>query len=155
MADDPGSPLRVLLTLRSDFLDLVAEAHAATTGLNRGLMLLSPMDREGLREALLRPLEAVEHRFEPPELVEEMLDELEHTAGALPLLSFTAAKLWEQRDRARRALTEASYRRMGGVAGTLAGHADAVLDAMSSSERMLARAARGTPASSRSERSAT
>ncbi|WP_438000964.1 protein kinase [Sorangium sp. So ce185] len=141
VADDPGSPLRVLLTLRSDFLDLVAEAHAATTGLNRGLMLLSPMDREGLREALLRPLEAMEHRFEPPELVEEMLDELEHTAGALPLLSFTAAKLWEQRDRARRALTEASYRRMGGVAGTLAGHADAVLDAMSSSERMLARAA--------------
>ncbi|WP_437940873.1 nSTAND1 domain-containing NTPase [Sorangium sp. So ce341] len=141
VADDPGSPLRVLLTLRSDFLDLVAEAHAATTGLNRGLMLLSPMDREGLREALLRPLEAVEHRFEPPELVEEMLDELEHTAGALPLLSFTAAKLWEQRDRARRVLTEASYRRMGGVAGTLAGHADAVLDAMSSSERMLARAA--------------
>ncbi|XXT55109.1 protein kinase [Sorangium sp. So ce542] len=141
VADDPGSPLRVLLTLRSDFLDLVAEAHAATTGLNRGLMLLSPMDREGLREALVRPLEAVEHRFEPPELVEEMLDELEHTAGALPLLSFTAAKLWEQRDRARRVLTEASYRRMGGVAGTLAGHADAVLDAMSSSERTLARAA--------------
>ncbi|WP_437955588.1 protein kinase [Sorangium sp. So ce119] len=141
VADDPGSPLRVVLTFRSDFLDLITEAHAAAVGLNRGIMLLPPMDREGLREALARPLAAVEHRFEPPELVEEMLDALEHTAGALPLLSFTAAKLWEQRDRSRRLLTEVSYRRMGGIAGTLAGHADAVLNAMSSSERAMARAA--------------
>src|SRR5262249_40196674 len=133
VADDAGSPLRVVLTLRADFLERVSESHAAMIGLSRGLMLLPPMDREGLREALVRPLEGVEHRFEPAELVEEMLDTLEHTASALPLLQFTAAKLWEQRDRSRRVLTEESYRRMGGVAGALAGHAEAVLGAMSPS----------------------
>jgi WD40 repeat protein/serine/threonine protein kinase len=141
VADDPGSPLRVILAIRSDFLDRIAEAHAAMTGLSRGLMLLAPMDREGLRKALVRPLEAVEHAFERDDLVEEMLDTLEHTSAALPLLSFTAAKLWEGRDRARRLLTEASYRRLDGVIGALAGHADAVLEAMSPEERRLARAA--------------
>src|SRR5262249_1771582 len=105
------------------------------------LMLLPAMDREGLREALVRPLEVVEHRFEPPRLVDEMLDTLEHTAGALPLLQFTAARLWEQRDRSNRVLTEESYRRMGGVAGALAGHAEAVLGAMSPSDRKLSRTA--------------
>jgi hypothetical protein len=141
VGDDVGSPLRVVIAIRSDFLDRVAEARAAVSALRRGILLLPPMDREGLREALVRPLDAVEHRVEPPELVEEMLDALEHTAAALPLLSFTAARLWEQRDRARRLLTEASYRRMGGIGGALAGHADAVLGAMSPEERALARAA--------------
>jgi serine/threonine protein kinase/Tol biopolymer transport system component len=141
VVDDVGSPLRAVVAIRSDFLDRVAESHATMTGLSRGLMLLSPMDREGLREALVRPLEALEYRFEHEGLVDEILDALEHTSAALPLLQFTAAKLWECRDRGRRVLTEASYREIGGVAGTLAGHADAVLRAMTPGERKLARAA--------------
>jgi hypothetical protein len=139
VADDVGSPLRVILAIRSDFLDRVAEAHAARTGLGRGLLLLARMDREGLREALERPLAAVEYRFEHGALVEEMVSTLEHTAGALPLLQFTAAKLWDCRDRERRVLTEESYRRVGGIEGTLATHADAVLGAMSQVERKLSR----------------
>src|SRR6185369_5949545 len=106
-----------------------------------GIMLLPPMDRRGLHEALVRPLSAVDYHFEPASLVEEMLDTLEHTAGALPLLQFTAEKLWEQRSPLLRALTEESYRRIGGVEGTLAGHADAVLSVMSSEEQRRARAA--------------
>ena len=141
VADDAGSPLRVVLAIRSDFLDRVTESEAAMAGLHRGLMLLPPMDREGLREALLCPLGAVDHRFDPPELVEEMLDAVAHTPGALPLLQFTAAMLWDARDRSRRALTAEAYHRIGGVAGTLAGHAEAVLHAMSAQEQQLARAA--------------
>jgi WD40 repeat protein/serine/threonine protein kinase len=138
-ADDAGSPLRVVLTIRADFLDRVTEAHAAMIGLGRGMWLLPPMEREGLREALVRPLSDLGYHFEPPELVEQMLDALDHTSGALPILSFTAAKLWEQRDRTRRVLTEESYRSIGGIAGTLAGHADAVLGAMSAEERKICR----------------
>ena len=76
------------LELRSDFLDRLAEAGTELSALHdgHGLLLLPPMDRDGLREALVRPLEAVEHRFEPPALVEQMLDALEHTRAALPLL---------------------------------------------------------------------
>ncbi|WP_437489026.1 protein kinase [Sorangium sp. So ce1014] len=139
VADDMASPLRVVIALRSDFLDRMTEAHAAMAEFGRGLMLLPPMDREGLREALMRPLGALEYRFESPGLVEDMLDTLEHTAGALPLLQFTSARLWERRDRARHLLTDVSYRQMGGVAGALASHADTVLGAMSPSERKLVR----------------
>src|SRR5262249_49783747 len=126
-ADDAGSPVRVVLAIRSDFLDRLAEGNAILRTLHQGLLLLRPVDRTGLRDALVRPLAAVEHRFEPPALVDEMLDALPHTAAALPLLSFTAARLWEQSDRARHALTAASYRQLGGLGGALSGHADAVL----------------------------
>jgi hypothetical protein len=140
VADDATSPLRVLVSMRSDFLDRLAEDRRLGAEITRGLVLLSPMDQAGMREALVRPVEASEHRFEPPALVDHMVDALAATPGALPLLQFTAARLWERRDRDRRLLTEASYEQLGGVAGALATHADAVLAGMSAAQQALARA---------------
>jgi WD40 repeat protein len=140
LADDATSPLRVLVSMRSDFLDRLAEDRRLGTEVTRGLVLLSPMDPAGMREALVRPVEAREHRFEPPALVDRMVDALAATPGALPLLQFTAAELWARRDRERRQLTEASYEQLGGVAGALASHADAVLAGMSAPQQAVARA---------------
>ncbi|WP_437278470.1 protein kinase [Sorangium sp. So ce375] len=139
-ADDATSPLRVLLAVRSDFLDHMAEDRHLMIDVARGLSFLPPMERESLREALTRPLEAAAYRFETAEMVEHMLDTLKHTRSPLPLLQFTAAKLWEARDRARRLLTRDSYERFGGVAGALSAHADAVLAALPSREQRLTRA---------------
>ncbi len=140
VADDASSPLRVLLTMRSDFLDRMAGDRAFMTAATRSLILLSPMDRDGLREALEKPLLANRYRFEAPGMVDKMLDELQDTAGALPLLQFTASQLWTARDRTARLITEASYQAMGGIAGTLARHADQVLAGMPTLQRKLARA---------------
>src|SRR5262249_6479883 len=59
--------------------------------------------------------------------------------GALALLSFTASKLWELRDRRFRQLTRKAYASLGGVGGALAQHAEATLDAMPSDQRRLVR----------------
>jgi WD40 repeat protein/serine/threonine protein kinase len=140
VADDASSPLRVLVSMRSDFLDRMTEDRRLGSEVTRGLVLLPPMDRDGMREALLRPVLASEHRFEPAALVDRMVDALAGTRGALPLLQFTATRLWERRDRERRLLTEVSYEQIGGVAGSLATRADAVLAGMSSGQKALARA---------------
>jgi WD40 repeat protein len=140
-ADDASSPLRVVLCVRSDFLDRFAEDGSFAAEATRGLILLPPMGSEALRDALVRPVEAAGHRFESEAMVEGMLAALAHTRGPLPLLQFTAAKLWEARDRARRLLTEASYERLGGVAGALSAHADAVLAGLSAREQRLCREA--------------
>jgi serine/threonine protein kinase len=129
VADDVAAPLRVVVSMRSDFLHHTAEdAHFAE--LSRGLVFLSPLDRDGLHEALVRPLELVGYRFETAAIVGEMLDALATTPGALPLLQFAAAKLWGARDRERRMLTLASYHAIGGISGALATHADDVIAAM-------------------------
>jgi hypothetical protein len=140
LADDATSPLRVVLSMRSDFLDRMTEDRRLGAEVTRGLVLLPPMDRDGMHQALLRPIEAAEYRFESPALVDRMVEALAATPGALPLLQFTAARLWELRDTGRRLFTEASYERLGGVAGALATHADAVLAGMSSARQVLARA---------------
>ncbi|HTN86937.1 MAG TPA: protein kinase [Sorangium sp.] len=140
VADDASSPLRVLLAIRSDFLDRLAEHRDFMISVTRGLSFLPPLERDGLREALTRPLEAAGYRFETADIVEHMLSTLESTRSPLPLLQFTAGKLWEMRDRERRLLTRASYERLGGVAGALAAHADAVLSVLPPHEQRLVRA---------------
>jgi serine/threonine protein kinase len=140
VADDATSPLRVVLSIRSDFLDRVVEHAQFVHELTRGLFFLAPPDRAGLRDALLQPAEMAGYQFEGSEMIEAMLDHLGHTPGALPLLQFAASQLWENRDRSRRLLTTNSYHRIGGIAGALASHADAVLAECTAREQTLVRA---------------
>ena len=139
VADDATSPLRVVLSIRSDFLDRVAEDPRFMTELSQGLFFLMPPGREALREALVAPAEMAGYRFESDATVEHMLAALEHTPGALPLLQFTASKLWEARDSGRKQLSDSSYRAMGGIEGALASHADAVLGELTAQAQTLAR----------------
>jgi hypothetical protein len=140
VADDAASPLRVVVSIRSDFLDRLAEHRALADRVGNGLMLVPPLDRDGLRDALIRPVEAADCRYEDPEIVEDMLAAVAAAPSSLPLLQFAAARLWTERDRDRRLLTRASYAAMGGIAGTLASHADTILGAIADRERPLVRA---------------
>ena len=138
-ADDASGPLRVIVAMRSDFLDRAAEDRHFVEELARGLVFLQPPNRIGLEQALSQPLEMLGYSFEPG-IVDSMLDTLEATPGPLPLLQFTAAKLWETRDRQHRRLTQESYRAIGGVAGALATYADEVIAGFTGNDQKLARA---------------
>jgi serine/threonine protein kinase len=127
VADDTASPLRVVLSIRSDFLDRLAEDRRFVGELAHGLFFLGPPDREGLHDAITSPARMAGFQFERAAIVDDMLEHLAATPGALPLLQFAAARLWETRDRVRRLLTQDSYAAMGGVAGALASHADLVV----------------------------
>ena len=140
VADDATSPLRVILSIRSDFLDRVAEDQQFVGELGQGLFFLGAPNREGLRDAITQPAEMAGFRFELPAIIDDMLDHLETTPGALPLMQFAAAKLWETRDVARRLLTHQSYHAMGGVAGALASHADRVVSDIGPHKAPLVRA---------------
>ena len=127
VADDTAAPLRVVVSMRSDFLDRIGEDPRFMEELSRGLVFLQPPDAAGLREALTQPIEMVGYRFEQPAMIDDMLRALAGMPGALPLLQFAAAKLWDARDRTNRLLTVASYQAIGGIQGALATHADDVV----------------------------
>ncbi len=140
IADDATSPIRVVLSIRSDFLDRVPEDERFMAELSQGLYFLTAPNHEGLRDALVQPAEMAGYRFEAPAMVDNMLEHLGATQGALPLLQFAATQLWEARDAARKLLTQSAYQSMGGIAGALASHADSVLTGMTTQERTLVRA---------------
>ncbi len=138
-ADDASSPVRVVLAMRSDFLDRVVEDSQFMNEVTRGLIIMPPMERDGLRDALVKPVESAGYQFENEDLVSEMLEALDSTPGALPLLQFAASKLWDLRDREEKLLTRARYESFGGVAGALVVHGDAVLASMSVVKLRIAR----------------
>ena len=138
-ADDPSAPVRVVLSMRADFLDRLAGHKQFLAELSRGLFFLSAPDAENLKETLVRPAELAGYAFQEDWIVDDML-QAATSKGALPLLQFAATRLWEGRDRSRRQLTVAAYEQMGGVGGAFARHADEIVAAVLPQNQGLLRA---------------
>lgn len=129
-SDDPCDPVRIIVTLRDDFIGRMV-------GL-RDVFVLRPLGAVELRCAITAPLARTVYRFESPSLVDDMMQELGEDGG-LPLLQFACRALWDARDIARQLLTHSAYRDMGGVAGALAGHADRFIAGLTPQHQGLAR----------------
>ena len=131
--------VRAVCTLRDDFLVRAEGLPALHQRIGRGLCLLTTPARAALVRTLVEPARRAGYGFDDPALPERMVDAVADHPGALALLSFTAARLWEGRDTDARRLRRQTYEDMGGVGGALAGHAEAVLAALPAEERRLVR----------------
>jgi WD40 repeat protein len=119
--------VHVLLSMRDDFLIRCSEQEAIAA-VFESLTPLTGLMAGGLRRALVEPAGRLGYRFEDGALVEEMTQSVEGSRGALPLLAFAVARLWEMRDREKNLLTRRAYEEIGGVAGALAQHAEATME---------------------------
>lgn len=124
------SQVKIVLTLRSDFEWKLKSAAFGQcfweeAQLRKFLYRLPPMTSAELRDAMVKPAWVVAYEFESEELIDRILEEINHAPGALPLLSFTLHKLYELRDKDRRLFTEHAYeKQLGGINGALSKHAD-------------------------------
>jgi serine/threonine protein kinase/WD40 repeat protein len=137
---DADPPTRVVLALRDDFLARTGELAALRDRLARAVTLLATPADDDLVRVLVEPARRAGYELDPG-LAQRMVATVAGRPGALALLSFTALRLWELRDRHFRRLTAAAYDAIGGVEGALARHAEAVLQACTSEEQRLVRTA--------------
>jgi WD40 repeat protein/serine/threonine protein kinase len=133
--------LRVVLALRDDFLCRVEQLSAWRGLLGRAVHVLGVPRAEDLERMLTAPARRRGFGFDDPALPREIVEQVADRPGALPLVAFTAAQLWEHRDQRARQLTRAAYDRIGGVTGALVQHADSVVDRMSVPDRRQVRLA--------------
>jgi WD40 repeat protein len=136
--------LRLVITLRSDF-----EPQFQDAGLkdywSTARFVVPPLTRVELREAIEEPASKRVMYFQSDDpknpLVDQLIDEVAEMPGALPLLSFTLSELYlkylRRQDDAKicgdtidRAITEADYKDLGGVARSLTQRADQEYDAL-------------------------
>ncbi|HUH01476.1 MAG TPA: serine/threonine-protein kinase, partial [Kofleriaceae bacterium] len=141
IAADAEAPVRLVFTLRDDFLIRAQSIEPLRDRLGHALQLLTQPLRNDLLRILIEPARQAGYEFEDPELPEEMVDAVADEPGGLALLSFTASKLWSKRDRHFRQLTRAGYEAIGGVGGALAMHAEATLEDMYPDQRRLVKEA--------------
>lgn len=120
--------LHLVVTVRSDF-----DARFRSTALTdwsraESRFRIDPMSREDLRAVIEMPA-AKQVLFFDDRLVEQLLDEVAATPGALPLLSFALSEMYLQYLKGpmvEREITEEEYVRTGGVVGALRRRADKV-----------------------------
>ena len=128
----------MVVTLRSDFLGAFAAVPELTSAL-RSVLMLRPLGRAAIEEALTAPLARVDYAVDDPSLPARIAAELDGQASALPLFQFACQALWERRDTGWRMVLRREYDAMGGAVGALATHAERLVSDLLPDDRRLTR----------------
>ncbi len=124
--------IHVVITLRLDFEAQFQNSVLKDYWNDDTRFVVPPMTQDELREVIEKPaLEKVLY-FDPPSLVDELINEVVQMPGALPLLSFTLSELYLKysgdRTRDNRALTKQDYEELGRVVGSITKRANKEYD---------------------------
>jgi WD40 repeat protein/DNA-binding SARP family transcriptional activator len=136
VARDHERRVLLLCTLRADFYGRLSAHPDFAELISRSHVLVGPMDRDELREAIEQPAARAGLEVEG-RLVDVLVAEVGDEPGSLPLLSTTLLELWRARD--GRVLRLQDYRTTGGVRSGVARIAEAAYTRLSERERDLAR----------------
>ncbi|MBD2492295.1 caspase family protein [Aulosira sp. FACHB-615] len=111
--------LHIIITLRSDFEPRFLDS-ALKPYWSGDRFPVRAMRSDELRQAIERPANEKMLDFDPPNLVDLLIDEVGQMPGSLSLLSFTLSELYTKCiERESRTLTQVDYQELGGVAGSL------------------------------------
>ncbi len=114
--------LQVVITLRSDFEPQFSSVLLERSEWMAARFVVPPLTQDELREVIEKPAAEKVIYFEPPKLVEQLINDVVQMPGALPLLSFTLSELYLkylQRRGNNRAMTQEDYEGLCGVMGSL------------------------------------
>ena len=123
-----GDRFKLVFTIRADFVATCLEIPELAQILQKNSVLVPPYLTEAdYRSAIVKPAKQVGLKVEPG-LVEVLLQDLDRSAGDLPLLQFALQQLWEHRDNGK--LTLKAYQELGGIKGALERQAQAIYDSL-------------------------
>ncbi|GAA3790938.1 helix-turn-helix domain-containing protein [Streptomyces phyllanthi] len=132
----PESRLRVAVAVRGDFYGHCADHRELAEAVRRASLLVGPMNRDELREAITGPATAADLNVERA-LTARIIEEVVDRPGALPMLSHALLETWRRRH--GRLLTLAGYEETGGVHGAIAATAEQVYGGLSAERSSVAR----------------
>ncbi|MEV7413979.1 ATP-binding protein [Streptomyces sp. NPDC089919] len=115
------SPVRLVCTLRADFLPDLLELPAVGPRLQDRQLNVSPLDETALTRVIVEPAELAGVAYSPG-VAEAIAAEAAKAAGSLPLLEFALTELWPMQQDRR--ITFDAYHALGGVSGALNRHAE-------------------------------
>ncbi|MFJ6938800.1 ATP-binding protein [Streptomyces sp. NPDC101132] len=115
------SPVRLVCTLRADFLPDLLELPAVGPRLQDRQLNVSPLDEAALTRVIVEPAELAGVAYSPG-VAEAIAAEATKAPGSLPLLEFALTELWPMQQDRR--ITFDGYHALGGVSGALNRHAE-------------------------------
>ena len=131
------APVAVVATVRADFYDPLIAHQEIRSLLPTRQVLLGAMPRSELERTIVEPARKVGLTFDPPDLVQRILDEAGEDEGMLPLLQYALKETWALRK--GNAMTGDSYARSGGVREAIRLTAERTFEALSAEDQQAAR----------------
>jgi hypothetical protein len=131
-----NAPVAVVGTVRADFYDPLIGHPQVRALLPTRQVLLAAMSRSELESTIVEPPKKVGLTFDPPGLVQRILDEAGEDEGMLPLLQYALKESWALRK--DNTITADAYARSGGVQEAIRTTADRTFDALSSEDQQAA-----------------
>jgi WD40 repeat protein/DNA-binding SARP family transcriptional activator len=133
---EPGSPLRLVITLRADFYDRPLAYLPLGELLQQHTELILPLSLDELEQSVRGPAARRGVRLETG-LMAAIAADVHDQPGALPLLQYSLTELFEARRNAT--MTRQAYQAMGGVAGALGSRAESLFGMLNEREQSVAR----------------
>ncbi|HEY9707135.1 MAG TPA: hypothetical protein V6D48_02900, partial [Oculatellaceae cyanobacterium] len=132
--------LCLVLGMRADFLGKCAEYAELAQKIDQHLVMVKPMSRQEIEEAITKPAQLVDLQVEKA-LVTKMTEDVVESPGSLPLLQYTLTELWNdaQTGANRNRLTLDSYNQFGGIEKTLPKRANQVYASLQDEEKSVAK----------------
>ena len=129
------SRLRLVLTMRSDFLGQCDVFLGLPEAISGSQFLVPRLSRSQMEEAIVRPGRIRLPEIEPfdfgPGMVTHLINEAGDRPDQLPLLQHVLMRMWKcAQDSHRRTLTEDDYTEVGGISKSLSDDADAAWRAL-------------------------
>lgn len=132
-----GDRFKLVFTVRADFVASCLEIDALASVLQHDSVMVAPyLSEADYRRAALEPARQVGLQVESG-LIEILLQDLDRSAGDLPLLQFVLQQLWERREAGK--LTLKAYQELEGIKGALERQAQAVYDRLDPQAQACAR----------------
>ncbi|MEH1949833.1 MAG: caspase family protein, partial [Nostoc sp.] len=119
------SRLKVVITMRSDFLEPCSDYPSLNKLIENQLVLMPRIAGVDLRETITEPAKLQGHSVEEGLLL-KILEDVGKEPGYLPLMEFALTRLWEKRDQQKHQLTLEQYENFQGLTGALNLHAENV-----------------------------
>ena len=132
-----SAPVAVVATVRADFYDPLIGHQEIKSLLPTRQVLLGSMSRSDLERTIVEPAKKVGLAFDPPSLVQRILDEAGEDEGMLPLLQYALKETWALRK--GNTITADSYARSGGVREAIRITAERTFEALSAEDQQAAR----------------
>jgi energy-coupling factor transporter ATP-binding protein EcfA2 len=132
-----SAPVSVVATVRADFYDPLIAHREIRSLLPTRQVLLGAMPRSELERTIVEPARKIGLVFDPPDLVQRILDEAGDDEGMLPLLQYALKETWALRK--GNAMTADSYTRSGGVREAIRITAERTFEALTAEDQQAAR----------------
>ncbi|WP_271569973.1 nSTAND1 domain-containing NTPase [Bradyrhizobium sp. CCBAU 11386] len=144
------SRIRVVITMRSDFIGDCARFQGLPEAVSSAQFLVPSLSRDQREEAIRGPIEMSGATISS-ELVERLINDSSEELDQLPILQHCLARLWMRAgtvageaadgcagsEPPTRHLTEQDYRDIGGLSGAISGHAEEIFSSLPGREKIV------------------